>query len=130
MTTSKLSRWEVISRRHLEPVYEKTVGNQNFTQNQQPDGSYPRRQKSLACKRVSHYDTGWQTIFNVLLKRPHFSNPEQNLLLDAWPTYFLDYLQQLRAGLVSQKSLQPLESYLASESWMIPMEVAVWSQLP
>jgi hypothetical protein len=64
-----------------------------------------------------------------LLKRPHFSNPEQILLLDAWPAYFLGYLQQLRAGLVRRESLQPLESYLVSESWVVPMDAAVWKQL-
>lgn len=64
-----------------------------------------------------------------LQKRPHFSYSEQALLLDAWPAYFLDYLQQLRAGLVSHTSLQPLEDYLASDDWMFPMEPAVWQQL-
>lgn len=64
-----------------------------------------------------------------LLRNNHFSDPEQTLLLDAWPAYFLDYLQQLRQGVVSNESLQPLASYLGSAVWVVPMEPVVWQQL-
>lgn len=74
----------------------------------------------------------WCWLANTIqrqLKRRYFSSPEQTLLLGAWPAYFLDYLQQFRAGAVSRKSLEALENYLTSEEWIWPMESVVWRQL-
>lgn len=57
----------------------------------------------------------FQTLANGLL------TADQQLLIDSWIIYFLDVLQQLMDGAVSNETVNALVEFLASDHWPLPL---------
>lgn len=53
----------------------------------------------------------------------------QQLLIDSWPVYLLDYVQQLQEGQPDEDSASTLLGFLGEETWPAPMPEAERAQL-
>ncbi len=81
---------------------------------------------------LSGLASAWRCLrdnFLALVQDESQITPEQTVLVDSWIIYFLDFLQNLSAGDLTQETIAPVIEFLTQTAWPLPLNTTQQSEL-